>query len=78
MREKLETHSEMFSDVHKRNHAYNSKMMLEDKHNFKFNGVITCRNTSYYSLLIKMIKSYPMKIEEKKEKVGDLIILRNA
>ena len=31
--------------------------ILEDNHCFKFRGVITCRNTSYYDLLGKTIES---------------------
>ena len=40
-------------------------------------GMITCRNTSYYSILSKIMKSYCMKKKTEK-KVGDLIILWNA
>ena len=31
-------------------------------------GLITCRNTSYYSILCKIIKSYRIGIEENKKK----------
>ena len=32
------------------------EVMLKDKHYSKFGGLITCRNTSYYSLLERIMR----------------------
>ena len=55
MGEKLEMHSQKFNYVYKRNHTKNLVMMLEDKHYFKFGGVITCGNDHYYSFFIRIM-----------------------
>ena len=68
MGEKLEMHSQKFNYVYKRNHTKNLVMMLEDKHYFKFESVITYRNISYYDLLGKIMKYYSIRIKENKGK----------
>ena len=47
-------------------------MMLDDKHYFKFEGVITCKNVSYSGILCKIMKSYHIRMEETKGKSKDV------
>ena len=55
--------------------SQNSGMMLEDKHYYKFMVVITYRNTSYYSILSKIMKPYrTKKTREKGEELVNLCI----
>ena len=43
-------------------HAQNSEMMLKGKHYFKYGDLITCKTTSYYTILCKIMKSKRMRI----------------